>query len=105
MGWRVKVERGREFVVGSIPVDVSLAARQKTTLVQDVTFRFTRPSGEPIDIVDMKAFLSSVEFTDGSMWVPERNGRMLTPSPEEQRLSALYRKRGLEALVDELKRF
>ena len=28
-----------------------------------------------------------------------------TPSPEEQRLTALYRKKGLEALVDELKRF
>lgn len=105
MGWLVKDERGREFVAGSIPVDVPLAARQKTTLVQDVTFKFTRPSGEPIGISDMKGFMSSVEFTDGSMWVPDRNGLMPTPSPEEQRLSALYRKRGLEALIEELKRF
>ena len=41
MGWLVKDERGREFVAGSIPVDVSLAPGQKTTLVQDVTFKFS----------------------------------------------------------------
>jgi len=105
MGWLVKDERGREFVAGSIPVDVPLAGGQKTTLVQDVTFKFTQPSGEPIGIVDMKAFLSSVEFADGKMWVPDRSAKIPTPSPEEQRLTALYRKKGLEALVDELRRF
>jgi hypothetical protein len=105
MGWLVKDGRGREFVAGSIPVDVSLAARQRTTVVQDVTFTFKQASGEPIEIADMKAFFSSVEFADGSMWVPDRSGKLPTPSPEEQRLSALYRKRGLEALVDELRRF
>ena len=42
MGWVVKDDRGREFVAGSIPVDVPLAPRQKTTLVQDVTFKFTQ---------------------------------------------------------------
>jgi hypothetical protein len=105
MGWLVKDERGREFVAGSIPVDVSLAPGQKTTLVQDVTFKFSQSSGEPIGIADMKAFVSSVEFSDGKMWVPERSVKMPTPSPEEQRLTALYRKKGLEALVDELKRF
>ena len=53
----------------------------------------------------MKAFVSSVEFADGKMWVPERSVKIPTPSPEEQRLTALYRKKGLEAVVDELKRF
>jgi len=105
MGWLVKDDRGREFVAGSIPVDVPLAVGQKTTLVQDVTFKFSQPSGEPIGIAEMKAFLSSVEFTDGKMWVPERSRKLPTPSPEEQRLTALYRKKGLEALVEELKRF
>ena len=46
-----------------------------------------------------------MEFDDGTMWVPDRSAKMPTPSPEEQRLTALYRKKGLEALVDELKRF
>lgn len=105
MGWLVKDERGREFVAGSIPVEVPLAAGQKTTLVQDVTFKFTQPSGEPIGIADMKGFLSSVEFADGKMWVPERSGKLPTPSPEEQRLTALYRKKGLEVLIEELRRF
>jgi hypothetical protein len=105
MGWLVKDDRGKEFVAGSIPVDVPLAPRQRTTLVQDVTYKFSQPNGEPIGIADMKAFLSSVEFTDGSMWVPDRSHKLPTPSPEEQRLTALYRKRGLEALIDELKRF
>jgi hypothetical protein len=105
LGWLVKDDKGREFVAGSIPVDVPLEARQKMSLVQDVTFKFTQPSGEPIGITDMKAFLSSVEFSDGSMWVPERNVKLPTPSPEEQRLTALYRKRGLEVLIEELKRF
>jgi hypothetical protein len=39
------------------------------------------------------------------MWVPERSTRWPTPSPEEQRLSELYRKRGIDALIAELNRF
>jgi hypothetical protein len=39
------------------------------------------------------------------MWVPDRSAQLPTPSPEEQRLTGLYRKRGLEAVVEELKRF
>ena len=105
MGWIVKDDHGREFVAGSIPVDVPLAARQKTTLVQDVTFKFSQPSGQPIGITDVRAFLSSVEFADGGMWVPERTTKLPTPSPEEQRLTALYRKKGIEAVIDELRRF
>ena len=105
MGWLVKDERGSEFVAGSIPVDIALAPRQKTTLVQDVTFKFTQPSGQPIRIADMTAFVSSVEFEDGAMWVPDRVAKLPTPSPEEQRLTGLYRKRGLEAVIEELKRF
>ena len=105
MGWLVKDERGREFVAGSIPVELSLAPGQKTTSCPSVLFKFSQASGEPIGIADMKAFVSSVEFSDGKMWVPERSVKLPTPSPEEQRLAALYRKKGLEALVDELKRF
>lgn len=105
MGWLVKDDRGTEYVAGSIPVDISLAARQKTTLVQDVTYKFSSPSGRPIKITDMTAFLSSVEFADGGMWVPERSAKLPTPSPEEQRLTALYRKKGLQAVMEELKRF
>lgn len=105
MGWLIKDDQGGQFIAGSIPVDVPLAGRQKTTLVQDVTFKFTQASGQPIRIADMTGFLSSVEFADGSMWVPDRSVQLPTPSPEEQRLTGLYRKRGLEAVIEELRHF
>ncbi|MBC7926926.1 MAG: hypothetical protein H7039_14845 [Bryobacteraceae bacterium] len=105
IGWLVKDSNGKEFVGGSVPVEVNLQPRSRTTLVQDVTFRFTQPGGSPIEIAQMKAYLSSVEFADGRMWIPERGGRGPTPSPEEQRLTEIYRKKGVDALVTELTRF
>jgi hypothetical protein len=107
IGWLVKDARGREFVTGGVPVELSLPPRVSTGIVQEGVFRFTQPDGPAILIEDLRAFLSSVEFEDGSMWVPRRNQgmRMPTPSPEEQRLAELYRKRGLEALVQELNKF
>jgi len=60
----------------------------------------------------MTGFVSSVEFADGSVWIPSRadlNGselqRVIAPSDEEQRLVQIYRKKGIEALVAELNRF
>jgi hypothetical protein len=56
-------------------------------------------------------FVSQVEYTDGKIWVPDRtsleNAQLLTviaPSLEEQRLTDLYRKKGLRALVEDLKK-
>jgi hypothetical protein len=88
-----------------VPVDLRLLPRQRTTLVQDVTLKFTQPGGAAIPIQEMTAYLASVEFEDGGMWVPERSTRWPTPSPEEQRLTEIYRKRGVEALVQEIGRF
>jgi hypothetical protein len=106
VGWLVKDGRGREYVAGSVPVELGLAPQRNTSIVQDATFKFTQPNGQPIEIEDLRAVLNSVEFDDGSMWIPRRGSSALpTPSPEEQRLSALYRKRGLDALVQELNRF
>ena len=105
MAWLLKDARGREFVAGATPLDVSLEPRARTTVLQDATFKFTQASGAPISVQEMTAYLTSVEFTDGSVWVPSRTSRWPTPSPEEQRLSEIYRKRGIEALVHELTRF
>jgi hypothetical protein len=105
MSWLVKDGRGREFVAGAVPLDLNLQPRQRTEVVQDVTLRFTQPGGAPIAIQDMTAYLSSVEFADGTMWVPERSTRWPTPSPEEQRLAEIYRKKGIDALAQELSRF
>ena len=60
----------------------------------------------------MTGFVSQVQFASGKVWVPNRQNLenaallgVLAPSAEEQRLSALYLKRGLPALTEELKRF
>ena len=60
----------------------------------------------------MAGFVSQVEFTDGKVWVPSRQDlesaallKILAPSPEEQRLADVYSKKGLVAVVEELKRF
>lgn len=105
MGWLIKDQSGREYVTGAMPLDLQLGPKQKTKLVQDASFKFSQSGGQPIRIDSISAFLNSVEFEDGSMWVPERWSKLPTPSPEEQRLVELYKKRGLQTLVEELKKF
>jgi hypothetical protein len=105
LGWIVKDTRGREYVSGAIPVEVGLAPRARSKVVQDGSFRFSEPGGQGIAIDSMTAFLSSVQFNDGKMWVPERSKHLPTPSPEEQRLVELYRRKGIDALAEELKRY
>jgi hypothetical protein len=107
IGWMVKDARGREFVSGGVPVELVLPPRGSTRIQQEGVFRFSHPDGPAILIEDLKAFLSSVEFEDGSLWVPRRSAgmRMPTPSPEEQRLVELYRRRGVDALIQELSKF
>jgi len=53
-----------------------------------------------------------VEFTDGKIWVSNRQNldntlllRVLPPSAEEQRLTDIYRKRGIDGLAAELGKF
>jgi hypothetical protein len=105
VGWIVKDSRGRQFVTGAIPIEVGLAARERTKVVQNAAFRFSEPGGQGITIDSMTAFFSSVEFSDGKMWVPERSKLLPTPSPEEQRLVELYRRKGIDVLMEELKRY
>jgi hypothetical protein len=105
LGWLLKDRFGREFVAGGNPVEVSIGPRQRHSLVQDVRLRFSQSNGQPVAIQEVNAFLNSVEYEDGRFWIPSRNTRTFTPSPEEQRLTELYRKRGIEAVVAELEKF
>ena len=105
LGWIVKDARGREYVSGAIPVEVALAPRARSKVVQDSSFRFSDAGGHGIAIESITAFLGSVEFSDGKMWVPERSKHLPTPSPEEQRLVELYQRKGIDVLVEELKRY
>jgi hypothetical protein len=108
IGWIVKDQQGREFLAASMPADMKLAPNQSGQVTQDAALRFDRP----VAIQSMSGFVSSVEFTDGSQWIPSRGDldqlrlrQVVAPSPEEQRLSQIYNKKGLQALIEELKKF
>lgn len=112
MGWLLRDARGREFLAGSVPSRTLLGPGQKGRIMENGTLRFADSSGVPVAIEGMTAFINQVEFADGSVWVPSRAAlsdarleKALAPSAEEQRLTNLYRKKGLNALIDELKRF
>jgi hypothetical protein len=102
IGWIVEDAQGREYLAASLPA--SGASLQHTSL------RLSQ-QGQPVNIRAMTGFVSQVEFADGKVWVPTRRDlnhallrKVLPPSAEEQRLTGLYRKKGLAALIEELKR-
>ncbi|MCC6537612.1 MAG: hypothetical protein IT162_08695 [Bryobacterales bacterium] len=114
VGWLVRDGRGREYLAGAaVPSRTKLAPGQKAAVAEAGTLRFSEPAGgAPVAIDGMTAFVSQVEFADGSVWVPSRAAladpgleKAIAPSAEEQRLTNLYRRKGLNALIDELKRF
>jgi len=115
IGWLVKDRQGREFLAGSVPAsdgDMMLPPGAAGQVLADTTMRFSRGGGEPVAIEGMTGFVSQVEYADGKVWVPNRSSldntrllRALAPSPEEQRLTDLYRQKGLNALIEELKKF
>ncbi len=108
IGWILKDQNGHEFLAASLPADLNLAPGQSGQVVEDASLRFSGRGG----IQSMKGFISSAEFTDGSYWIPSRKQLddpqlrgVVAPSPEEQRLSSIYSKKGLNALIEELKKF
>lgn len=107
IGWIIKDKQGREFYAGSVPAsdpNLKLAPGQKDVVYQQSALRFSRHPADPVAITSMTGYVSQVEFTDGNVWVPARSN-LLAPSPEEQRLTDLYRRKGLAALIAELKKF
>lgn len=115
MGWIVRDEQGRHFVAGSAPASMQLAPVQTGRLVEPGTLRFSHPTGQPMLIGAVIAFVDNVEFADGNLWIPSRLDiteattdpvlrRALATSPEQQRLAEIYRRKGLNALAAELKR-
>jgi hypothetical protein len=115
IGWIVRDREGREFMAASVPASDSnlyLPPGHTGRILQDTALRFSRNAGEPVPIQGMTGFVSQVEYSDGEVWVPNRASldnpqlqRVLAPSPEEQRLTELYRKKGLAAVAEELKKF
>lgn len=108
IGWILKDQTGREFLAASLPADLTLPPGQSGQVMEDASLRVHGSSS----IQSMKGFISSAEFTDGSYWIPSRKQLddpelrgLVAPSPEEQRLSSIYKKKGLNALIEELKKF
>jgi hypothetical protein len=108
ISWIVKDQTGNEFLAASLPAELNLGPGQSGRVVQDAALKFP----ERVSIQGMKGFVSSVQFGDGSYWIPTREAigdpqirNLVSPSPEEQRLSQIYRKKGIEALIQELKKF
>jgi hypothetical protein len=114
LAWLVSDQKGQQYVAASLPASnpgLYLPPGKTARVLQDSELHFTH-NGEPVNIRQMAGFISQVEFADGKVWVPNRQSlenaallRVLAPSSEEQRLSDLYRKKGLQSLVDELKKF
>jgi hypothetical protein len=99
--------QGRRYVAGAVPGEVRLGPGQRGAIEQRNGLKVNSAGA----ITGVSGFVSQVEFSDGTMWVPSRaslSGAALRSaancSAEEQRLSEIYRKRGLPALVEELKR-
>jgi len=114
LGWLVSDQGGKQYMAAGLPSsapDLSLPPGQKTRVLQESTLSFTS-NGQPVRVQKMTGFVNQVEFADGKVWVPNRQNlgnpllvKTLAPSAEEQRLSDLYRRKGLDALVEELKKF
>jgi hypothetical protein len=114
MGWIVSDSSDRQYMAGSLPSsdrDMLLAPGKSMSLLQDTTLTFMA-KGRPVPVRRMVGFVSQVEFTDGKIWVPNRENlsnstllKVLPPSAEEQRLGDLYRRHGPEALAAELNKY
>jgi len=114
LGWIVADQKGQRYLAASLPAsdpNLFLPPGKTGRVLQETSLRFSR-DGEPVAVQEMAGFVSQVEFADGKVWVPNRQSlesamllKVLAPSAEEQRLSDLYRKKGLPALIEELGKF
>jgi hypothetical protein len=114
MGWIVSDASGKQYMAGSLPsadADLVLPPGRTARLLQETTLNFSS-KGQPVNVQKMVGFVNQVEFEDGKIWVPNRQNldnavllKVLPPSAEEQRLTDIYRKHGLPALIAELNKF
>jgi hypothetical protein len=107
LGWIVRERSGQEFYAAALPAKISLAPGETSSAPEDVSLRLMAKNGQPIVVDGLKSFVSSVEFADGGVWIAPRAGLegLTRVSPEEERLAQIYRKKGVTALINELKKF
>jgi hypothetical protein len=114
LGWLLSDRGGRQYLAASLPAsgpDLMLQPGKTARVGQDNSLVFSR-EGRPVNIQSISSFVSQVQFSDGQVWVPNRQSLqsasllgLLAPSAEEQRLTDMYRKKGINALVEELKKY
>jgi len=111
IGLALKDTSGQEFFAATVPYDEPLAGKGAAALRDSATLRVRHTSGSRLILDSMSGFVNNVEYADGAYWIPSRAdladgrlGQLVPPSPEEQRLVQLYRKKGLQALVEELRK-
>ena len=112
LGWLVRDESGEQYMAASLPAsgpDLFIPAGKTAQVLQDKTLNLSS-GGRPLKIQSMTGFVSQVQFADGKVWVPSRQNldeptlrKTLPPSLEEQTLTDLYRSKGIDALLQELK--
>ena len=111
IGWLLKDNAGHEYHAGDLPAVLTLAPGGRGECDPDAVLKFSRPGGQPVPIAGLTAYVANVEFADGDQWIPthaalaqQRLASALPVSPELQRLAELYRKRGVDAVAQQLKR-
>ncbi len=109
LGLLVRDQEGREFSAGSLPAALSMKPKGSATVQPSASLQLNRAQGLPLKVESLSGFVQQVEFTNGDVWVTPsafreeaRLSKLIPGSLEEQRLSEIYRRRGLAALVEEL---
>jgi hypothetical protein len=114
LGWILTDQAGRQSMAATIPSQdgtLYLPPGKQASVTQESTLRlFAGP--RPANVEKMTGFVNQVQFEDGKVWVPSRQNldrpelrKVVPPSAEAQRLSELYIKKGVQALVEELKKY
>jgi hypothetical protein len=101
----VRDEAGKVYFAGSMPLAAALASNATAQLSTRSALRLTRSGSTGLDIRGVTGLLGSVEFADGTVWVPRSADPRLGLSGEAQRLAEMLVRKGPRYLVDELKRY
>ena len=72
IGWILHDRSGGEFLAGSVPAELNLAPGQEESDPGNATLKFPQRGAQPLAIEGMTGFVSSVEFSDGTVWIPSR---------------------------------
>jgi len=117
LGWLVSDGSGVHYNAGLVPVPTDrsqLAPGAEASTRSQRSFVLNRDGngGGGFSIGSMSGYVRNVEFEDGSVWIPTRRDlesssldRATPVSVEEQRLTQIYGRQGVGAVIAELAQF